>query len=214
MRGRRALLAIEYALLFVALPVGYVLLDPRLPLLPALWLLAAICLGMLLADRGFDRRRLWNAEHLGRHSRRALLPFLLLAPLLLLFTLLVDPDRLFAFVRQRPLLWSVVMLLYPLLSVLPQGIIYRVFVVHRYGELFTSRRSLIVASAVAFALVHLIFRNPIAPPLSFVGGLLFASTYLRTGSALVAAIQHAAFGCWVFTTGLGWYFYHGAAGSP
>ena len=34
--------------------------------------------------------------------------------------------------------------------------------------------------------------------------------YARTRSALVAALQHAAFGCFVFTIGLGWYFYHGA----
>jgi membrane protease YdiL (CAAX protease family) len=69
---------------------------------------------------------------------------------------------------------------------------------------------MVFASALAFALVHLVFRNPIAPPLSLVGGLLFAATYERTGSSLVATIQHALFGCWVFTVGLGWYFYHGA----
>jgi membrane protease YdiL (CAAX protease family) len=55
-----------------------------------------------------------------------------------------------------------------------------------------------------------LFRNWIAPTLGFAGGVLFAWTYERTRSSLVAAIQHAACGCWLFTTGLGWYFYHGA----
>lgn len=208
-RGR-AWLAVEYALLFVVLPVLWAVGRPALPLLPTLWVLALACLLFLLADPVFDRRVLWNAERAGRRLARAALPFLLLAPLLALGVLLLDPGRLFAFVRQRPLLWALVMLLYPVLSAYPQGLVYRVFVFHRYRGLFPGRGAMILASAAAFALVHLIFHNALAPPLSFVGGLLFASTYDRTRSSLAATFQHALFGCFVFTIGWGWYFYHGA----
>jgi membrane protease YdiL (CAAX protease family) len=55
-----------------------------------------------------------------------------------------------------------------------------------------------------------VFENWIAPTATFFGGLLFAWTYDRTRSALVAGLQHAAFGCYIFTIGLGWYFYYGA----
>ena len=41
---------------------------------------------------------------------------------------LFEPERLFAFVRQRPLVWALVIILYPVLSVYPQGIVYRVFI--------------------------------------------------------------------------------------
>lgn len=207
---RKAWLAVEYLLLFVGLPLLWAAGRLDLPLLPTLWIFSLGCLIFLLADRGFERRSLWNAKRAGRGMARAALPFLALAPLLALGLLLLEPERLFSFVRQRPLIWALVMLLYPLLSAYPQGVIYRVFIFRRYRDLFPGRWPMIVASAMAFALVHLIFRNPVAPPLSLVGGLLFAWTYERTRSSLVATFQHALFGCFIFTIGWGLYFYHGA----
>ena len=123
---------------------------------------------------------------------------------------LYDPGRLFGFISQRPWLWALVMVLYPALSVYPQGLVYRVFVFHRYRDLFPSRWGSIVASAAAFSAVHVVFENWIAPLLTLAGGLLFGWTYERTRSSLVVGIQHAAFGCYLFTIGLGWHFYHGA----
>ena len=92
----------------------------------------------------------------------------------------------------------------------PQGIVYRSFIAHRYRPLFHTPRARIAASAVAFAAVHVVFDNWIAPTFSLAGGVLFAWTYERAGSALPAAVQHALFGCLLFTLGLGWYFYAGA----
>src|SRR6516165_6773359 len=40
--------------------------------------------------------------------------------------------------RSNPLLWGLVMVLYPLLSVYPQGIIYRAFLFDRYRSLYGS----------------------------------------------------------------------------
>jgi membrane protease YdiL (CAAX protease family) len=182
-----------------------------LPLLPSLWLLAAGCLVVLLRDPRFDRGRLWRPAGLRRTLPSIVLPFVVAAPLLFLATLILDPERLFAFVRQRPLLWALMMLLYPALSAYPQGIIYRDFVFHRYRTLFRSRRAVLLASAAAFSFVHILFQNWIAPLLSLGGGLLFAWTYEKSGSSLAATAQHALFGCYLFTIGLGWYFYYGAA---
>lgn len=207
---RRALLLGEYLVLFFGLPLAYATGLVNLPLIPALWLLALGCLVALLTDGSFNRRRLWNGRDLARRVVRAAVPFLVLAPVLGVALLLHEPQRLFAFVRRSPLVWLLVMVLYPVLSVYPQGIIYRTFIFHRYRPLFGSPPAMILASALAFAVVHLVFRNWVAPPLSLAGGILFAVTYERTRSALVAAIQHALFGCFVFTVGWGWYFYHGA----
>ncbi|HXB22539.1 MAG TPA: hypothetical protein VNV88_14225 [Candidatus Solibacter sp.] len=45
---------------------------------------------------------------------------------------------------------------------------------------------------------------------STIGGLLFALTYQQSGSLLLACIEHAIFGNFIFTIGLGQFFYHGA----
>lgn len=209
---RRVLLAIEYVLLFVALPVAFASGRVPLPLFVALWLLAGACLIVLLRSPRFDRRRLWNARRLSSRVGPALLPVALATPPLLALTWWLVPERWFALVRERPLLWLAIMALYPILSAFPQGIVYRVFVHHRYGELFPGRWGTLAASALAFSLVHVIFLNVVAPLLTFAGGLLFAWTYERTESSLVATLQHAAFGCLLFTSGLGRFFYYGAVG--
>jgi uncharacterized protein len=102
------------------------------------------------------------------------------------------------------------MILYPVLSVYPQGIIYRAFFFERYRILFPNPAVLIVVSALAFSFAHIIFRNPVALIFTLVGGLLFAWRYAATGSLLTSSFEHALYGCWMFTVGLGQYFYKGA----
>jgi membrane protease YdiL (CAAX protease family) len=99
------------------------------------------------------------------------------------------------------------MLLYPVLSVYPQSIIYRAFLIHRYQPLFCSPQAIVLASATAFSFMHIIFHNPLAIWLTFVGGLLFACRYQKTGSLFVSSLEHALYGCLLFTIGLGRYFY-------
>lgn len=205
-RPGRIWLTIEYAVLFVVLPVVYVQDLIPLPPIPALWILSAACLAVLLGGGDFDRRRLWNAGRLRSQVLRALLPFLFSAPLLVLGMLLLAPGRLFEMIRQRPVLWLSLMVMYPIVSVYPQGLVYRAFIFHRYGPLFHRRWMRIAASAVAFSMVHVIFENWIAPALTLIGGVLFAWTYASTRSSLVASVQHALFGCFLFTIGLGSYF--------
>ncbi len=135
----------------------------------------------------------------------------------LAITLLVrwrSPELLLSFVRMRPGLWALVMLLYPVLSVYPQSLVYRAFLLHRYQPLFSHAGSLapwglVLLSATAFSFMHLIFRNPIAPAMTFFGGILFAWRYQQTGSLAISSLEHALYGCLLFTVGLGQYFYHG-----
>jgi membrane protease YdiL (CAAX protease family) len=72
---------------------------------------------------------------------------------------------------------------------------------------------MILASAVVFAFLHIVFRNWLAVALTFVGGLLFAASYAETGSLATSSFEHALYGCWLFTVGLGQYFYHGTTGT-
>jgi len=64
---------------------------------------------------------------------------------------------------------------------------------------------------LAFGFAHIILGNWLAVALSCVGGLLFAFTYHTSNSLLLACVDHAIFGNFLFTIGLGRLFYHGAA---
>jgi membrane protease YdiL (CAAX protease family) len=211
-RARRLWLSLEFLGLFGVLPWLYRLGWIPLPVLPALWLVATGCLLVLLASPGFDRRRLWRGDGPGGGVWPALKPVLLAAPLLVALAALVEPTEMLRMPTERPLLWATVLLLYPVLSVYPQGVVYRAFLFHRYRELLPGRWSPILASAVGFSFVHVVFDNWLAPTLTLGGGVLFAWTYDRTRSLLLSAIQHALCGCLLFTLGLGRYFYKGLIG--
>ena len=102
------------------------------------------------------------------------------------------------------------MLLYPILSVYPQGIVYRAFIFERYRPLFSNPILMIAVSAAAFSFVHIIFRNPIAVGLTLLGGIIFAFRYQESGSLFTSSFEHALYGCFMFTIGLGEFFYKGA----
>jgi membrane protease YdiL (CAAX protease family) len=102
------------------------------------------------------------------------------------------------------------MLFYPVLSVYPQELAFRAYFFHRYAPVFRSKIAMILASAVAFGYAHIILHNWIAIIFTTVGGLLFAVTYWRTRSLLATCLEHAIYGCYIFTVGWGWYFYGGS----
>jgi len=207
-------LAVEFVLIFAALPVGFRFLPVRISPIPALWAAALYCYLILRTTQGFSRNRLWNPAPLLGSLGSVLLGFVVAAAAITLAVWMWQRQALFAFVRTRPLLWALVMLLYPVFSVYPQGIIYRAFLFERYRSLFPSVAIMILASAAAFAFSHIIFRNPWSVILTLVGGLLFAWRYQHTGSLLVSSLEHALYGGYMFTVGLGGLFYHGAMNNP
>jgi hypothetical protein len=204
---------LEFPLLFVALPLAYRYSPVRVPALPVLWAVAGYALWQLLRDPQFNRSQLWNVGELRGHIGAILTIFVVVALALWLGVRRFAPDLEWSFVRQHPAFWAVVMVAYPVLSVYPQGLLYRVFFFDRYATLFPDKWAMIVASAAAFAFLHIIFRNPLAVALTFCGGLLFAARYAETGSLATSSFEHALYGCWLFTIGLGQYFYHGTIAS-
>jgi membrane protease YdiL (CAAX protease family) len=207
---RRWYRSAECLLLFVAFPAVAAQFDVGRWLIPLLWLLTLLSLVLLLVDPTFDRRAFTQTGELRRHLPRIIACFLLAATLLAIGTVIGRPDLLFGFVRRRPVLWAIVMVLYPALSVYPQGIIYRAMFFHRYRLLFGNGAAMVVASASAFSLAHIVLHNELAVSLTLVGGLIFANTYRRTHSLIISGIEHALYGGFLFTIGLGPYFYSGA----
>ncbi len=204
-----ALRALECLGLFVLFPL--VVYWKRASLIglffPVLFGLAVLALVVLLFDRSFEKKRLWNARQAVRRMPIIWVRFALLAIPVSLYVWWAKPERFLGFPRENREMWMVVMVLYPLLSAYPQELFFRTFFFHRYGCLFPSPTVMIVVNALAFGLAHLFFGNWIAPVLSTAGGLLFAHTYSRTGSTLAVTVEHGLWGDFIFTIGLGWYFY-------
>jgi membrane protease YdiL (CAAX protease family) len=205
-------LALEFGLFFLVLPLlasWHGELVKRW-VIPQLLFLALLCLLLLLRDANFDREVLRQVTLRWRYCLGRMAALLLLGGSALSVWAASSGDVvLFSFPRERPGLWLVVLLLYPLLSALPQEMIFRVFVFHRYRALFPTPGRMILASAAVFSLAHGILGNWQAPALAFIGGLLFAWTYFRTNSLPLVALEHGIWGDWVFTLGLGQYFYGG-----
>ena len=176
-----------------------------------LWVAMGLCLRWL-QRHNYHFKTDWNAAGLNRANIKAIfLRYLPFAAFLWLFTWLVIPEHLFSLPRERPLVWVLVMILYPLLSVVPQEIIFRSFFFRRYAPWLQSEKAMIIASALAFGWLHIILQNWVAITFSAFGGLLFADTYRKKHSLALVCFEHALYGCTLFTLGLGYYFYHGQA---
>jgi hypothetical protein len=199
----------EFVLLFFGVPSLFAFTRHRFPALPALWVIAACCTAALLRDPTVDRHELWNAAALPHYLGGILLPFTAAALILLLAVRRFAPAIFLSLPRRNPTLFAAIIILYPVFSVYPQSIVYRAFLCHRYSGLFGGGLGIVIASAVAFAFLHVVFRNGWAVGLSLFAGLLFAARYLQTGSLFVSAFEHALYGCLIFTSGLGRFFHSG-----
>jgi membrane protease YdiL (CAAX protease family) len=131
------------------------------------------------------------------------------AAILLLTLALRGPHALFLLPRTRPGLWAAICLMYPLLSVYPQEIMFRTFFFHRYGALFRSPVAAVLTNAVLFGWAHVMVHNWTAVLMTAVGGVLFATTYQRSRSTLLVAVEHALYGDFVFSVGIGGMFVNG-----
>ena len=182
---------------------------PPMAILPMVWLMAILCHFISDAANGWVRENWWGWGAITRVQLRPILKrFALCALLLTGFTYALDPALLFSFAREKPLFWLVVMVMYPLISVFAQEIIFRRYMFVRYKTLL-SPMVLIIVSGVGFGFAHIVFGNWLAPLLCVIGGVMFAQTYARTGSLALVCLEHALYGDFVFTIGLGKYFYHG-----
>ena len=62
-----------------------------------------------------------------------------------------------------------------------------------------------VQYVIRVLLVHLVYGNWIAMILSWFGGALFGYRYMQTRSTPVVVVEHAIWGSFIFTIGLGSY---------
>jgi len=197
----------EFLALYVLMPVVlYYLLPPR-GILPVLWGAGLLAWALLRSEPEEMREPPVSSRR--RELKFVLLRFAAAAVLLSAALWLHRPAWLFGFPRRSPGFWLLVMCMYPLVSVLPQGLLYRKLFERRYAGLFSSPRASWFIGSLVFGFAHLPFGNLWAIAFPFLGGMMFLRTYRRTGSLLLSCLEHALYGDLLFTVGWGIYLFHG-----
>ena len=193
---------LELAVLFVIMPLLYVAdVLPVHKVIPLVALLA-YCTIVLLVNKPVNPNRI----SLAANWKLIALRFVVISVVVFLLIRFYLHGDLFADLQENRKLFYMI-LMYPLLSALPQEVIFREFFFYRYGALFRNPSVLVAVNVVLFAFAHIYFGSMIVMVFTLVGGAIFALTYRQTRSLLVVSIEHTLYGLMVLSSGLGEYFY-------
>ncbi|MCF7568006.1 CPBP family intramembrane metalloprotease [Sabulilitoribacter arenilitoris] len=135
--------------------------------------------------------------------KQTLTRFLVIVCVTYFFVFFTNKEAFFGVLLDKPKLWLFILFVYSVFSVYPQELIYRTFYFKRYKQFFKGENIVIFINAIVFSLGHIFFKNSLVLVLTFLGGLLFATTFSKTQSTLLVSIEHAIYGCWLFTVGMG-----------
>lgn len=193
---------IEFFIIFILLPVSFSM-DYPLLIKMSIGLIGFIYVIYVLLK--VEKSKFQIAPNLDWKYfwKFTLLKFIGIALLTTLYMWLVDKNNLFTVVIHKPKMWIIILFIYSLLSVYPQELIYRTFFFKRYKTLFSNGKLFLFVNAIVFSLGHIFFKNALVIVLTFLGGILFALTYNKTKSTLLVSIEHAIYGSWLFTVGMG-----------
>lgn len=192
----------EFFLIFILVPICFALSF-------------AIWIKMVIGITGFlyviyvllrvENNKFKLREHINwtQFWQRTLIKLIVIIAITTLYMFVVDINMLFIVVKTKPSLWLMILFIYSFFSVYPQELIYRTFFFQRYESLFRSNLVFILVNAAVFSLAHIFFKSTLVMFLTFTGGILFALTFKKTKSTLLVSIEHAIYGCWLFTVGMG-----------
>ena len=204
--------SIELVIFYVISPILalHLIYEYNIPLLLIFLPLFVIFIFILSIDKDFNWKELWTKGFGLWDTTRIFILFVISGLVLTSLAYFFERDSFLLFMKTRPYLWMLVMILYPLISVTTQELMYRVFFFHRYSSLFKDRVLLMICvNAVLFGYAHIIFQNWYAVLISLIGGFMFAYTYKHSRSFLAVCLEHSLYGCLIFTIGLGRYFFTG-----
>jgi len=123
---RSFILLIEFLSLFAGAPLLILQLRDRWITVGLLW---AGAVAALLYNRKFNYDGNPAGKPVRHNIKFILLRFAVIAPVITAVTWMAIPGWFLSFPRERPGLWLLVMILYPVLSVWPQEMIYRAFII-------------------------------------------------------------------------------------
>lgn len=209
-RDRR--LTAEFAGLFVLAPVAGAVALPPDEMFAMLFAITGLGLALLHVTPGFRWREL--AQGWGRIDWPVVAAIAGMTALAGYgIVLATAPEAAFFLLRELPGLMLAIVILYPILSALPQEIVFRPLFFRRYGPILPAGAPAVWLNAGIFALAHLMYWSWITAAMTFAGGLVFAHAY-RTRGFPTAVTAHAAAGIVVFLVGLGIHFYSGNVTRP
>jgi membrane protease YdiL (CAAX protease family) len=203
----RIYLVIEFALLFFGIPIWIYLeqdfIHPIIIILPVLVFI------FMLLRRSSDFK--WGELIRWQVPRKVILGNAMLIALAALFMLgyvyFFRRENLFNLPRANIWLYLGLCLFYPLISAFGQEIIYRTFLSRRYSGILVKKWHFVVASALTFSFMHIVYYDPVSLILTFMAGLYFARNYQLTRSVLFTSVLHGIFGIMMFGVGLGQHFW-------
>jgi len=181
--ARRMWLPVEMALIFLGVPylVDAAVHGYRFPVFIALLPVLAIVLVLLLADPTFSLKRELARSVSALNLATIAAVFLICGGVIAAWVAHNHPDWFLEFPRNRPDIYWAMMLLYPLISVPPQELVYRTFFFHRYGALFgRAWWAAIALNALLFGFGHIVVGTKLAIFGTMATGLLFALRYALT----------------------------------
>lgn len=210
--GRRIRLLVELGIVFVLAPllIREAIFTWRIPLPVVLQPVLLGFVAYLLWDPTFKLRRELSGLYPLRTLAIILATFAVVASIIAAWVAFQLPNRFLSLPRDQWRLWLIIMVFYPLLSVIPQELVYRTFFFHRYGPLFADARWLAIAvNGALFGFAHIIFGSWVSIALTTLLGVLLAWRYDETRALWAVWLEHSLYGCLVFTIGLGHYFFTG-----
>jgi len=113
---KKSFLRYEFFVLFILVPLGLFVVVPT-PVLPFLWIVAFYCYLVLIKDKKFNKKNFLRQELVSKNIKIILLQFFGISAFIALFIAIFMPDMFFSLIKQNPILWLAVIILYPLLSV-------------------------------------------------------------------------------------------------
>jgi len=193
---------IEFFLIFIIIPVSFVI-DFPVWIKGVIALIGFIYIIYVLIKIEKNKFRISKNLNWALFFRETFIKLAGIAVITIAFVYFLDYENLFKVLFNKPIMWLVLLFIYSVFSVYPQELIYRTFYFQRYQSLFKNKKLFIFTNAIVFCLAHLFFKNTVVIILTFFGGLLFAFTFNKTKSTLLVSIEHAIYGCWLFTVGMG-----------
>ncbi len=195
---------VELLLFFVFVPfIANRYLEGWLKVLPLI-AIAIFFFVLLRLDSGFEKKNLYK---LNKPVFKKSVPRLVIVSVLLMwFTWWIFPDLLLYYPKENFESYLITFFLYPIASVIPQEIIYRVYFFHRYKTIIPERFLLMLSNAIIFGLTHWIYANWVAPIATFLVSWIFIYTYLKSKSLLNVSLEHYFYGLIMFTIGFGYFF--------
>ncbi|EEE36969.1 abortive infection protein [Rhodobacteraceae bacterium KLH11] len=206
-------LRVEFVLFYVAVPVLIAVLFPPNWMFPSLFAFTGLGVLLLQATPGFswvELRDGWRSWAWGE----VLVFTIAMVALCSALVLWARPNAAFALLIHRPEMLAFIWIGYPVLSALPQELLFRSLFFRRYQTILPDGPAVYLLNAGLFSLAHLMYWSWVVAIMTFGGGVLFTWAYRARGSFFYAVLLHAIAGNIIFAAGLGIYFYSGNVQRP